>query len=103
MKKCRKCGWCCRNLILEADTYDAKKEPRIPAEAVRMDGNGRFTDEEDVWYCLNGNVETGDGIACIFLVDTPKGPRCSIYKTRPLMCKGFGPHDQRCKHYGEIL
>jgi Fe-S-cluster containining protein len=74
---CR-CAECCRHLILEALPQDALVEPRIKewCEEVRD-----FPDDEP-GYLLNGP----DG-PCVFL--DQRTNLCTIYETRPLMCRLF--------------
>lgn len=74
--ECR-CGECCKNLILEALPQDAEREPRIKQRCSELRG---ITDRVE-GYLLNG-----EGGACVFLDATNL---CSIYATRPLMCRLF--------------
>lgn len=75
---CR-CGACCRNLILEALPEDALVEPRIASVCGELRGMA----DEVVGYLLNAP----DG-PCVFL---DRGTdNCTIYETRPLMCRLFG-------------
>lgn len=76
------CGQCCR-LIIEVELHDAEREPRIkelgsPLESP-LDGSGK---REVVGYMLNSRSD----YACVFL---GQDNRCSIYPTRPLVCRLF--------------
>jgi len=82
--RCQRCGHCCRDLILEATDLDALREPRIAAEGrmmISMEG-------PEFSICAAEPPHH-----CIFLRDAN---RCDIYATRPNMCVGFGPDDERC-------
>ena len=79
VSECR-CGDCCRSLILEADVRDAENEPRIATECQPF----RDIGPEVAGYRLN---DPKKGNACHFLdLETNL---CSIYATRPLMCRVF--------------
>lgn len=73
---CR-CGECCRRLILEASLEDGLIEPRIKELCGPIREFG-----EQIGYMLNAK----DG-PCIFL--DRQTNLCTIYETRPLMCKLF--------------
>jgi len=73
---CR-CGRCCATLIIEATLRDAEREPRIK-DLPTIKG---FTDELE-GYLLNGP----DG-PCVFLDRNTM--LCTIYETRPLVCRLF--------------
>jgi Fe-S-cluster containining protein len=76
---CR-CGNCCEALILEVSLRDAEREPRIKSECGTLKG---FTDDVE-GYLLN---DPGNGYACHFFDRTRR--LCTIYDTRPLMCRLF--------------
>ena len=83
---CRRCGECCRSLLLEADLLDADREPLISQRGAPMkELDGRVES-----YCLNAE---GPDHRCVFLADDN---RCTIYPTRPNMCVAFDPGDERC-------
>lgn len=86
MSICR-CGDCCRRLIIEVTLEDAKREPRIrqrcsplfhPAE---LTASGK---KEHIGFLLNS---AANGNACAFLDQTTN--LCTIYETRPLVCRLF--------------
>lgn len=83
---CRRCGACCRALLLEADLLDAEREPLIAQHGGPMKGLDGYVES----YCLNAD---GPDHRCVFLADDN---RCTIYPTRPNMCVAFGPGDERC-------
>ena len=94
VSSCR-CGDCCRQLLIEVDLEDARREPKIaeraspilsPAEVTR---SGR---RELEGYLLNSNENDG---ACMFLDRTTD--LCQIYATRPLVCRLFD-----CDRKGEV-
>lgn len=82
--KCKRCGHCCRTLILEASASDAKREPRLRAECLPIKDTGG--------YFLNGFL--GD-MACRFL--DKETNLCSIYPTRPQMCRDFKAGGHNCR------
>lgn len=71
------CGECCEQFIVEASFRDAEREPRIK-DLPTIKG---FTDEVE-GYLLNGE----DG-ACVFF--NQETALCTIYETRPLVCRVF--------------
>ena len=81
---CR-CGACCRNLLLEVSTEDAEIEPRIRGKGSPIldvpDASGA---RELIGYLLNSKE---NDYACSFL--DRKTNLCTIYETRPLMCRLF--------------
>ena len=98
---CCRCGECCRTLILEASELDARREPKIKERGLPLRGFG----DEPVGYSLN----TGPDYCCVFLDQATN--LCSIYATRPLMCRLFdcdkdprgaqrryGPSDDDAQH-----
>lgn len=75
--ECKRCGQCCRRLIIdEVIELDIVREPRIKEHVEEFrDEPGRYL------------LKT----PCPFLVDN----KCSIYPTRPNICVAFemGSHD----------
>ena len=82
---CR-CGNCCERLILETSLSDAEREPRIAAECAKI----RHFQDELVGYLLN---DPRNGGACHFL--DCQSRLCTIYETRPLMCRVFNCDAER--------
>ena len=89
-RRCQQCGSCCRELILDCNIADVKREPRIASECTEM-----LRDEwtgERMWN-LNDLCKK---CVCHFL--TAEG-RCEIHQTKPGMCRAFTPNtDGRCRH-----
>jgi len=71
---------------------DAEREPRIKERGTCLDGHGELPPDEIMWG-LNDIDHGGD---CVFLAG---GNRCTIYDTRPDMCRAFGPHCASCEQY----
>ena len=82
---CR-CGNCCERLILESSLRDAEREPRIAAECSPLRG----MNDEPVGHSLN---DRSNGFACHFFDRERR--LCTIYETRPLMCRVFNCDDER--------
>jgi hypothetical protein len=81
---CR-CGNCCRALIIEACLQDAEVEPRIKDHGSPLYTGPEFTasgERELQGYILNGAQGQ-----CVFLDDASN--LCTIYATRPLVCRLF--------------
>ena len=74
------CGKCCEKLLLEASLRDAEREPRIAAECKPY----KDFDPEIAGYWLN---DRDNGYACHFFDRATR--LCTIYETRPLMCRVF--------------
>ena len=74
--KCLRCASCCRYLIIEVTEYDKRREPKIRKV---------IDNKEFVLGC-------GEARLCPFL----KGNKCSIYKTRPTVCRYFEPGCDQC-------
>jgi Fe-S-cluster containining protein len=71
-------------LILEALPQDAEVEPKIKERCSPLYERGEGDESVLVGYLLN-RKEPGDH-ACVFL---DENNLCSIYPTRPLMCRLF--------------
>lgn len=77
------CGKCC-TLIVEVGLEDAKREPKIADKGSPIYQDERLTasgQRELIGYMLNTRADC----ACVFLEEN----RCSIYETRPLVCRLF--------------
>jgi len=80
---CR-CGQCCR-LIIEVNLADAEREPRIKELGSPICLDARLSEggePELIGYLLNKPPSN----ACVFLDEQNL---CSIYPTRPLVCRLF--------------
>lgn len=83
--ECR-CGHCCERLLLESTVEDAENEPRIVAECKPL----RDIGPEVTGYFLN---DRDNDMACHFYDRERR--LCTIYETRPLMCRVFNCDDER--------
>jgi Fe-S-cluster containining protein len=83
--ECR-CGNCCERLFLEASLRDAEREPRISAEC----GVIRDFDDEVTGYVLD---DRSNQTACHFFNRELR--LCTIYETRPMMCRVFNCDEER--------
>lgn len=84
--ECR-CGECCRNLIIEVDVEDAKREPKIAERGSPTYTSAELTESgkrELEGYLLNDVKNDG---ACTFLDRTTN--LCTIHETRPWVCRVF--------------
>jgi len=89
--RCRRCGSCCRSLIVEAYARDLRREPRLLGKSLgpfRPDPSDK--DWRRVLKCL---ILAGPGKACGFLT---ADDLCSIYATRPDVCRRFEPSTENC-------
>lgn len=86
---CRRCGKCCRKLIIEIEERDVDRDPRIKAAAVLLDGNGsiKFKSRWEREYMLVC------GSPCKLLENN----ECSVYDKRPDTCRGFEPGFGQCQ------
>lgn len=78
IKGCRdRCGNCCQTLLIEATELDARREPKI------REHGPMYRDQP--LYLLNSQEGP-----CVFLRRDRDGIGvCSIYDTRPLVCRLF--------------
>lgn len=92
MSKCKQCGRCCRDLIVEITHSDILREPKISGHAKLLDGNGKikYKNDRDKVYRLE--------MPCHFL----KNNKCSIYPTRPQVCREFNAGGKMCKLTNEV-
>ena len=89
--RCRRCGSCCKSLIVEAYARDVRREPRLLEKSLggyRPDPNDK--DWRSGLKCL---ILAGPGEACGFLT---ADNLCSIYATRPEACRQFEPSPENC-------
>ncbi|MCK4784009.1 MAG: YkgJ family cysteine cluster protein [Desulfobacteraceae bacterium] len=91
---CKKCGRCCRGLIVEIEHLDVVREPRLLEYVELLDGHGKkqYESEWDKEYLL----ACGDSKPCPFLC---KNNECGIYPTRPNVCVYAEPGGKQC-YYG---
>lgn len=90
---CR-CGNCCRSLLIEVSELDARCEPKIRKRGSPIYQDPRLTasgTRERIGYMLNSKK---DG-ACVFL--DRKTNLCTIYETRPLICRLFDCDKSDCQ------
>lgn len=86
--ECDGCGACCRTWPVFVFEADADREPRIAAQGRREPDRSR----KPPWtYHLN--FEAGN-LACCFLASDQ---RCSIYETRPKLCRDFTAGSIQCQ------
>jgi Fe-S-cluster containining protein len=89
--RCRRCGNCCKGLIVEAYIRDLRREPSLVDRSIdryRPDPNDK--DWRNGVKCL---ILAAPGVRCGFL--TPAN-LCSIYATRPDACRKFEPSRKNC-------
>ena len=95
MSTCKQCGSCCHLIIDDISAADAIREPRIAKEGRRVNTHWDGTENEDIRYSLNirNRLNDWDGLfVCVFL----RGKMCSIYETRPDVCRYFEPGGKQC-------
>lgn len=80
---CR-CGKCCESLLIEASLRDAAREPRIQECGPLYDDNLGQGPRELIGYLLN---DRDNHMACRFFDHETR--LCTIYATRPLVCRVF--------------
>ena len=89
--RCRRCGDCCKWLIVEAYVEDVRREPRLLEKSL---SGYRPDPEDEEWLrglkCL---ILAGPGVACGFLT---ADNLCSTYATRPDACRQFEPSPENC-------
>jgi Fe-S-cluster containining protein len=90
-RACKKCGRCCRQLIVEIEHLDIVREPRLLQHAELLDGNGKIKYKTD-WekeYLLGDSINP-----CPFLT---LNNECGIYPTRPNVCVYMVPGGEQCE------
>ena len=87
--QCKKCGCCCRNLIIEIEHLDIIREPKLLNAAELLDGNVEFESDWEKQYLL----ACGKTKPCPFLVNN----LCTIYPTRPNVCVAMEAGGDQCK------
>ncbi|QEH35910.1 Flagellin N-methylase [Aquisphaera giovannonii] len=86
--ECDGCGACCGAYLIFASVDDARREPRIEAETQRLAG----WLETPKWAYRLHPLPFHE--SCCFL-DADR--RCSIYETRPTVCREFAAGDEPCQ------
>lgn len=85
---CDGCGECCRTYLVVASESDAELEPKIKALGERLEDPEGTPAKR---YRLIPRGETG---SCVFL---ERDNRCSIYDTRPRLCRQFPAGSEMCE------
>ncbi|HEV3144649.1 MAG TPA: YkgJ family cysteine cluster protein [Gemmataceae bacterium] len=85
---CDNCGACCKTFAIFASAADAERELRIRSEGQRLPSEHATPDWEYRLYPLPF-LQT-----CCFL-DAEN--RCTIYKTRPEVCRQFAAGSAQCQ------
>jgi len=96
---CR-CAECCRHLLIEVGLDDARREPRIKERGDPIYAPAEVTasgQRELEGYLLNSKDNDG---ACTFLNQTTH--LCSIYETRPWVCRAFDCDGEGKEHLIEL-
>ena len=100
MIDCRRCGLCCRKLIVEIGCHDIVREPRLAAVA------RPFRDTRGPCGFISGGDADGQTIhdgPCHSLTIGKQCPMlnddnlCTIYPTRPNTCVGFPAGGMQCR------
>jgi Fe-S-cluster containining protein len=86
--ECDLCGGCCRTFPIFASESDARREPRIALEGKELAPHLQTPDWKLQLYPLPFH-ET-----CCFL-ETDN--RCTIYETRPDVCRRFEAGSEQCQ------
>ena len=90
--ECDECGACCRTFPIFASAGDAAREPRIAAEGRKLPQ--QLADEE--WHYRLFPLPFLE--ACTFLDEQD---RCTIYPTRPDVCRRFAAGGDQCRQARE--
>jgi len=92
--KCKQCGACCSELIIEIEHVDVVREPKLLDIAKHLacgvGDDGEYEYPEDKWdrqYRLGTATKS-----CEML----KNNKCSIYPTRPNLCVSFEAGSEQC-------
>jgi Fe-S-cluster containining protein len=85
--ECDGCGACCRTFPIFASESDAEREPRVAAEGRRLPQQLAG----DEWHYRLFPLPFLE--ACTFL---DNDDRCSIYSTRPDVCRRFAAGSEQC-------
>lgn len=86
--ECDGCGACCRSYRVLVSAEDAARQPRIAAEGRTL------AEHEASAYWRYQLFPLAFHEACCFLDGRN---RCTIYDTRPRVCREFPAGDERCQ------
>ena len=86
--ECDQCGACCKSLPVLVSLEDAAREPRIKAEAIRLD-DALVTP----MYAYQLFPLAFHESCCFLQADN----KCNIYATRPDPCRDFLAGDWQCQ------
>jgi len=84
---CTRCGACCRCFPIFASSTDAKRAPRIKKEAKQLAEHLKTKDKAFQLFPLPFYE------SCAFLKNDQL---CSIYETRPEVCRTFEAGSKQC-------
>lgn len=98
--ECKRCGLCCRSLIIEIGCHDIVREPKLAAVAQPfrgVEGPCGFTaggdDDGETMHDNPCHMLSAAG-PCPMLGDDSL---CTIYPTRPNCCVGFPAGGTQCR------
>jgi Fe-S-cluster containining protein len=93
---CRRCGLCCRKLIIEINCLDVLREERlmIAKQFSHAHGPCGIDEEETLHEGSCRLLACGPNHPCPMLADNGT---CTIYPTRPNVCVGFLPGSAKCR------
>jgi Fe-S-cluster containining protein len=87
--ECDGCGACCGAYLIFASEADAAREPRIKAEGRRLADHLATS----TWAYQIHPLPFHE--TCCFLDEKA---RCTIYSTRPEVCRAFAAGDEQCQN-----
>lgn len=85
---CDQCGACCRTFCVRVSERDAEREPRIRNESIEL----QPWIQTRTWKYQIFPLPFHTG--CCFL---KPDNRCSVYETRPELCRDFQPGSDACQ------
>jgi len=86
-QECDRCGACCRTFPVLVSINDARREPRILDEALKL----KEWQRSDEWEYALHPLPFHRG--CAFLTEQEL---CSVYETRPEPCRRFKAGSPEC-------
>ncbi len=90
--ECDGCGACCRTFAIFASEADARREPRVAAEGRPLPPSLASEGKNYRLFPLPFLD------ACAFL---DGGDRCTIYDSRPEVCRAFAAGSEQCRQARE--